>query len=190
MKCCKLGCGKRCIPANMPGKSQLSTYVSLFVRLLSICQSAWYASAHSVSLVASQSVSPLVSQSVSQSVSQTVRQSDSQSASQTVDRSVGQSVRPSVSMSASLNNALFFIITVCPNDKPFKLCIYDKCLSSPGCPGHPSARCRMNYCGECIAEYFDENGRKVDCSNGKNMHAIVCIEPRGIREMLLHIQLK
>ena len=61
------------------------------------------------------------------------------------------------------------LLTVCPKDKPFKLCIYDKCLSSPGCPNHPSARCRMNYCGECSAEYFDENDRKIDCNSGKQV---------------------
>lgn len=55
---------------------------------------------------------------------------------------------------------------VCPKDKPFKLCIYDKCLSSPGCFNHPTAYCRMNYCGGCVAEYFDKQNRKVDCSNG------------------------
>ncbi|XP_078349977.1 uncharacterized protein LOC144634818 [Oculina patagonica] len=64
---------------------------------------------------------------------------------------------------------------VCPKDKPFKLCIYDKCLSSPGCPSHPSACCRMNYCGECTAEYFDGRGHKIDCSNAtqcqKQRHA-------------------
>ncbi|XP_022796484.1 uncharacterized protein LOC111334939 [Stylophora pistillata] len=55
---------------------------------------------------------------------------------------------------------------VCPKDKPFKLCIYDKCLSSPGCFNHPSAYCRMNYCGGCTAEYFNNYNRKVDCING------------------------
>ncbi|KAJ7330750.1 hypothetical protein OS493_021679 [Desmophyllum pertusum] len=64
---------------------------------------------------------------------------------------------------------------VCPTNKPFKLCIYDKCLSSPGCPSHPSACCRMNYCGECTAEYYDEHDRKIDCSNAtqcqKQRHA-------------------
>ena len=68
-----------------------------------------------------------------------------------------------------LHSFHFFLITVCPREKPFKMCIYDKCLSSPGCASHPSAQCQMNYCGECTAEYFDENGRKVDCTNGKTI---------------------
>ena len=73
-----------------------------------------------------------------------------------------------------LHSFHFFLITVCPREKPFKMCIYDKCLSSPGCPSHPSAQCQMNYCGECTAEYFDENGRKVDCTNGKIKNSGEC----------------
>ena len=72
------------------------------------------------------------------------------------------------------------LIAVCPKDKPFKLCIYDKCLSSPGCFNHPTAYCRMNYCGGCVAEYFDKQNRKVDCSNGKERSLILQI-------ILMHI---
>lgn len=38
----------------------------------------------------------------------------------------------------------------------------------------------MNYCGGCVAEYFDKQNRKVDCSNGKERSLILQI-------ILMHI---
>lgn len=45
------------------------------------------------------------------------------------------------------------------------MCLYDACSWS-SCPAHPHARCRMNYCGQCAAEFYDRSGAKVDCQIG------------------------
>ncbi|XP_066290079.1 zonadhesin-like isoform X3 [Branchiostoma lanceolatum] len=50
----------------------------------------------------------------------------------------------------------------CPPDVEVVNCFANPC-DVTSCPAHPDATCRSNYCGDCNAEFFDEEGNKVDC---------------------------
>ncbi|CAK9290849.1 unnamed protein product [Gordionus sp. m RMFG-2023] len=41
-------------------------------------------------------------------------------------------------------------------------CVMNPCIRAT-CPKHPNARCRVNNCGRCIAEFVDANNVKLDC---------------------------
>nr|XP_006822461.1 PREDICTED: neurogenic locus notch homolog protein 1-like [Saccoglossus kowalevskii] len=52
----------------------------------------------------------------------------------------------------------------CPPDVPVVACKLDPCLVST-CPRYPRARCKFTFCGECKAEFYNNDGAIVDCGN-------------------------
>ncbi|XP_056010489.1 papilin-like [Ostrea edulis] len=57
------------------------------------------------------------------------------------------------------------INTVCPNGKAPKCCKLDLCVQH-SCPSNPTAQCRINPCGDCKAEFYDDKNTLVDCYSG------------------------
>ncbi|KAM7443673.1 hypothetical protein ABFA07_007562 [Porites harrisoni] len=51
----------------------------------------------------------------------------------------------------------------CPRGEPLMMCLIDPCERA-SCPANPKARCRPNYCGQCSAQFFDDNNNLVNCS--------------------------
>ena len=49
---------------------------------------------------------------------------------------------------------------ICPPDQPLAKCFAAPCKVAT-CPAHPDATCREEYCGGCIARFFDSNGNEV-----------------------------
>ncbi|XP_062590324.1 LOW QUALITY PROTEIN: zonadhesin-like [Saccostrea cucullata] len=57
------------------------------------------------------------------------------------------------------------INTVCPNGSAPKCCKLDLCVHH-SCPANPSAQCRINPCGDCKAEFYDDKNTLVNCFSG------------------------
>ncbi|XP_061164988.1 uncharacterized protein K04H4.2-like [Saccostrea echinata] len=55
--------------------------------------------------------------------------------------------------------------TVCPNGAAPKCCKLDLCIHH-SCPANPSAKCRINPCGGCKAEFYDDKNTLVNCFSG------------------------
>nr|XP_022324862.1 neurogenic locus notch homolog protein 4-like isoform X2 [Crassostrea virginica] len=55
--------------------------------------------------------------------------------------------------------------TVCPNGTAPMCCKVDLCVQN-SCPSNPTAKCRINPCGGCKAEFFDQQNTPVDCDSG------------------------
>ena len=58
------------------------------------------------------------------------------------------------------------LLTVCPNGTAPMCCKVDLCVQN-SCPSNPTAKCRINPCGGCKAEFFDQQNTPVDCDSGK-----------------------
>lgn len=59
-----------------------------------------------------------------------------------------------------------FDYEACPRGAPLMMCLIDPCERA-SCPANPKARCRPNYCGQCSAQFFDDNNNLVNCSASK-----------------------
>ncbi|XP_071963376.1 uncharacterized protein [Antedon mediterranea] len=62
----------------------------------------------------------------------------------------------------------------CPDKSYADQCLFDPCTVAIGCPMNPSARCESNYCG-CIAEFYDEIGRIVQCHDCGDEDVVTCV---------------
>jgi len=64
--------------------------------------------------------------------------------------------------------------TLCPNNNQVN-CFIDPC-STEGCPAHPTAICKPNYCGGCNAHFY-LNSVRVHCEIKKTTTALLNTEP-------------
>ena len=55
--------------------------------------------------------------------------------------------------------------TGCPVDKPLVYCFARPCDVTQ-CRANPNATCKDNYCGGCNAEFFNKDGKKINCNTG------------------------
>jgi len=53
-------------------------------------------------------------------------------------------------------------------------CFQDPCLVE-SCPAYPDSECVANYCGGCYADFYDINGKLIDCSA-----VVECFELSGL----------
>jgi len=63
-------------------------------------------------------------------------------------------------MSCLITHSLI-ISAECPPGVPMPMCSEDVCLNKI-CPAHPTAVCKMNFCGGCFHDFFLA-GKKVNC---------------------------
>ncbi|XP_034300784.2 uncharacterized protein [Magallana gigas] len=54
--------------------------------------------------------------------------------------------------------------TVCPNGTAPMCCKLDLCVQN-SCPSNPTAKCRINPCGGCKVEFYDDKNTPVDCDS-------------------------
>ena len=57
------------------------------------------------------------------------------------------------------------MLSVCPANKPVYHCDLNVCRVAK-CTSHPHAVCRINPCGGCNAQFYDQNNRLVRCTEG------------------------
>lgn len=50
----------------------------------------------------------------------------------------------------------------CPPGVPVAMCRKNPCTNAV-CPGRPLAFCKTSFCGSCHAEFYDDDGKKVNC---------------------------
>ena len=51
----------------------------------------------------------------------------------------------------------------CPPEMPFVNCTLSPCDAQASCDTYPDAECVADYCGGCIARFYDEYGQEVHC---------------------------
>ncbi|XP_071940936.1 SCO-spondin-like, partial [Antedon mediterranea] len=62
----------------------------------------------------------------------------------------------------------------CPDGIPVVNCLVDPCQFAE-CPASPSALCVSNFCGNCNAVFYDNNGNQVNCDDCRKQEcAFVC----------------
>lgn len=54
------------------------------------------------------------------------------------------------------------VLSVCPASSKQLQCDPSLC-STASCPGQKDAKCRVNPCGKCEAEFVNQYGQKVNC---------------------------
>ncbi|XP_002740902.1 L-rhamnose-binding lectin CSL1-like [Saccoglossus kowalevskii] len=59
----------------------------------------------------------------------------------------------------------------CPPEMPFVNCTTSPCDAQASCDTNPEAECVADYCGGCIARFYDDDGGEVHCE--EEMH-IIC----------------
>lgn len=60
---------------------------------------------------------------------------------------------------------LYSVFSVCPNGTAPMCCKLDLCVQN-SCPSNPTAKCRINPCGGCKVEFYDDKNTPVDCDSG------------------------
>ncbi|CAH1802125.1 unnamed protein product [Owenia fusiformis] len=75
----------------------------------------------------------------------------------------------------------------CPPEAPFVNCtVSNPCSFSEAiCPQDPTARCRPDYCGGCIARFYDDLNNELHCEQDFNVicevknNTVGCLAPPG-----------
>lgn len=51
----------------------------------------------------------------------------------------------------------------CPPDRPFVNCTLSPCAVATPCDTNPDAECKPDYCGGCVAKYYEDGDKEVHC---------------------------
>ena len=81
------------------------------------------------------------------------------------------------------NEVQFIFLDSCPDGKHLFTNCTDPCFVADGsqtmCKSLPHAECRPEYCGGCIARFFDESGIEVHCEQGRNFDQLAISQLRN-----------
>ena len=61
-----------------------------------------------------------------------------------------------------------FSVAVCQDGSQPVNCSVNPCTLAT-CDSHPNATCMPNYCGGCNADFYGDDGGKVDCDGKENI---------------------